>query len=327
MRSIAYITIFALLVSCEKNISSEFAEDAGNWFALSGLITGGEVPTLHISETVNLVQLDSLKLVNDATVEGRISKQPVLFTAASNGVYTCEEVIVKPGDSVSITCSGRDLPEATAALKVPGLPQVSDLAWYIDEEYVLHIEAMLTDPAGQADYYSIRATGIKQYTESIHTADSVYYVEHLAEGYYHGYNFPDSLALYSTRSGRSFSDNSERMINSGQIIYFTDKQFDGTTQHLNLEYALWNTWNDSIPDLTVHIAKNDMHLFNYIKSVIRYNPEPDIPIMQPVSVYTNVENGFGLLTAESKITKVIDLADVYSDPGFLAYRDSVRSKK
>lgn len=327
MKRIAYIVILALLVSCEKNISSEFAEDAGNWFAISGLITGGEVLSLDVSETVNLVQIDSLKKVDDATVEGWVNGQSVLFTQPSEGVYTSGNVVIEPGDAIRVRCSGRELPKAIVELKVPELPLISDFTWYIDEEYVLHVEALLADPLGQADYYSIRATGIKQYTESIHTFDSVYYVEYLAEGYYHGYNFPDSLGEYSTRSGRSFSDNSERMIKSGQIIYFTDQQFDGATQQLNMEYALWNSWNDSIPELSFHIAKNDVHLFNYIESFIHYNPDPDIPIMQPVRVYTNVENGFGLLTAESKITEVVDLTDVYSDPAFLAYRDSVMSKK
>lgn len=323
---ISIIILLLFLLSCEKNISSKFTEDVGNWFAISGQITGGEHPSIHVSETVNLVQIDSLKKVEDAVVEGLICRQPVLFTPASNGVYTCDEVIAEPGDSVRITCSGRNLPEATVNLQVPELPRVSELAWYIDEEYVLHVEALLTDPAGKSDYYSMRASGIKQYRESVHTADSVYYKEYLAEGYYSGYNFSDSLGLYSTGSGRRFSDNSERMITGGQIIYFDDQQFDGATQRLNMEYALVYAWNDSIPEIRVHFAKNDVHLFNFIESYIRYEPEPDIEIMQPSRIYTNIENGFGLLTAESMVTEVINLAGVYSNPDFLAYRDSVMSR-
>lgn len=319
---ISFIILLLFLVSCEENISSKFSEDMGNWFAISGRITGGTHPSIHVSETVNMIELDSVKQVGDALVEGLVDGQPVLFTHATEGVFICEKTIVEPGDSIRIICSGRDLPDASVSLMIPELPQLSDLAWYVDEEYVLHVEALLTDPPGQSDYYSIRSSGIQKYSKRIYGSDSTYRLEYLAEGYYYGYGFPDSLAEYSTGSGRSFNDNSKQKINGGGIIYFSDRLFDGASKHLSMNLSLIHTWNDSIPEITVHFAKNDIHLFNFIESYIRYEPDPDIEILQPSRIYTNIENGFGLLTAESKITEVIDLSDVYSDPEFIAYRDS-----
>lgn len=41
--------------------------------------------------------------------------------------------------------------------------------------------------------------------------------------------------------------------------------------------------------------------------------------LQAVQVYSNIEGGFGLLTAESRVVDTVDMSEWYEDPDFMNY--------
>ena len=53
----------------------------------------------------------------------------------------------------------------------------------------------------------------------------------------------------------------------------------------------------------------------------RYNPNPDLPIVQPVQIYSNIEGGMGLLFSAEEARWTVDMSSYYSDPGFLQYME------
>ncbi len=56
-----------------------------------------------------------------------------------------------------------------------------------------------------------------------------------------------------------------------------------------------------------------------MESYINYDPYPAQDFLQAVQVYSNIEGGFGLFTAESRVVDTIDLSEWYHDPDFLDY--------
>ena len=103
----------------------------------------------------------------------------------------------------------------------------------------------------------------------------------------------------------------------GQEFVFSDQQINGMDHTLSVNSSLLWTYNDSIPELYVHLVKKDVHFYNFISTYMHYDPYPDQDFLQPVQVYSNIENGFGLLTAESMVVDTIDLSQWYYDPDFL----------
>ncbi|MCF8225232.1 MAG: DUF4249 domain-containing protein [Bacteroidales bacterium] len=317
MRKVLLIILGIGLVSCEREISDEFTEEVGNTFVLSGMISGGEYPRVNVSETIGLLEEDSVKHLNDAMVEANYHSDSYFLKNLGGGEYI-GEVIIEPGDSIQISCTGNDLPEATVSLKVPELPVISDFSYFIDSTYNLHIEMDLIDPSDSKDFYNIRSEGINRHIEYYNGLDDKEPDTTFSHGFYTTI-LHDSIADYLANDGGRFHEVYSGATAAGRIVYFTDEGFNGKTQHLYIELSLVYTYNDSIPEIKFQVAKTDENIFSFIESYIRYDPNPDIEIIQPAKIYSNIENGFGLLLSESKRTYIIDVEDVYTDPDFLEY--------
>ena len=54
-----------------------------------------------------------------------------------------------------------------------------------------------------------------------------------------------------------------------------------------------------------------------MESIIRYDPYNELPIIQPVQIYSNIEGGFGLLSAESPRVQTINMSEWFQNPEFL----------
>jgi len=65
------------------------------------------------------------------------------------------------------------------------------------------------------------------------------------------------------------------------------------------------------------------NLFRYIQSLAGYEPEPDLPVLQPQHIYTNVEQGMGLVTAEHRLKRSFPLDSWFDDPAFQQHLDSL----
>jgi hypothetical protein len=65
------------------------------------------------------------------------------------------------------------------------------------------------------------------------------------------------------------------------------------------------------------MVKRDQHYFKFIESYINYDPYPEQDFFQSVQVYSNIDGGFGLFTAESRVVDTIDLSEWFNDPDFL----------
>lgn len=79
------------------------------------------------------------------------------------------------------------------------------------------------------------------------------------------------------------------------------------------------SYNDSILKVNIFFERRDKHLIEFLKSMGRYDPYPDIDIsiMQPVHLYSSIEGGYGLVYASSNYSHKIDVSEWYSDPAFL----------
>ena len=309
--------ILSILCSCEIDITDEF-KNTPNLFVVSGQIVAGEVPRINLSKTITLVEFDTLRYINDAHLEIKKNNSLFVLDPEEEGFYKNGNLVPGPGDLLSLDCSGEGMPPASIAIRVPEYPQITNITFLVDSAYDFSLEVEFEDPVSTLDHYTFYLSGWRR--EIVHHHDSETEEEWIdTSQVYVNYSIwiLDPVMEYTGDGPRNFQhyDLSQAW---GSSFHFSDKEINGKSHTLTGKGSLFRIYNDTIPEIHVHIIKKDVHYFNFISSYIHYDPYPDQDFIQPIQGYSNIEGGFGLLTAESRIVDTIDVSEWYNDPDFQA---------
>lgn len=315
MRRLLYIFVALLsLSSCEVDVSDEFRNQQA-LFVVSGQIVAGEVPRINLSKTITMTTLDSLMFLDNAQVEIGRGDQVYVLGGEGKGCYRNEHLVPEPGDELRLSCSGEGLPTASVVSRVPEKPLVHGMDFRVDENFDFSLDLHMEDPVGTEDYYEFYLSGWRKYiSRHFHNGELVS-VDTITAYQPYGVLMQDPVMEYEGGYG-NYEAFSLDMPHGSQFI-FGDSQINGRDHTISVKSSLLWTYNDSIPELYVHLVKKDVHFYNFITTYMHYDPYPEQDFLQPVQVYSNIGNGFGLLTAESRVVDTIDLSQWYKDPDFL----------
>lgn len=309
---ISILAIFMGIVSCEKDISDKFRDTQQNVFVLSGELSAFEHPTINLTRSITMTQLDTLLYLNNAEVEIRWGDEILQLEPIGSGNYTTDEFLLQPGEEYHIHCRGEDLPDASAVLTIPAEPVVTRISCTVDDSLKTSLEISIDDPLEVEDYYSFYISGWLRELHVHHDENGIETRDTL--NVFTNYRIPNLDSLFEYAGDyRNFHVIEEGLMYVSNA-HFTDRHFNGTTLKLSIQDHLWRYYNDSIPEINIHLIKRDIHYFNYLESMIRYDPYNDLPIIQPVQIYSNIVGGFGLLTAKTHYTHTIDMSQWYNDP-------------
>ena len=320
MKNLLHIfLVLTIICSCEVDVTDEFRNQQ-NLFVVSGQVVAGQSPRINLSRTITLTELDTLLFLNEAQLEIRKNDTLFVLDPEGEGFYRNESLIPLPGDVLSLRCSGEELPPVSVVATVPDYPQISDLSWEVDSFYNFTLELTIEDPASTADYYSFFISGwnlevIYRYdgdSEPTIDTSNVYGAYHL--------RILDPVLEYTGGPRQFYQYNPSEPY--GEYFHFSDRMINGTNHTLTVTDNLFHLYNDSIPEIYVHLIKRDFHYYNFLESYIHYDPFPEQDFIQPVQVYSNIEGGYGLLTAEAGVIDTIDLSEWYLDPDFLDHLGS-----
>lgn len=317
MKKLLYIYIFlSCLCSCEVDVTDEF-RDQQNLFVVSGKVVSGEAPRINLSRTITMAEVDTLLYLNNAFLEIRKNDDPYVLSPEGEGFYRNESLIPEPGDELSLQVSGDELPEASLLTIVPDMPGVQEILFEVDEDFNYSLDVIFEDPASTNDYYSFYVLGwIKEIVHHHNWDTGQEWIDTTHVFLAHPLQIFDPVLEYTGGPRRfEYYDLSEPR---GQYFHFSDQDINGQEHTLEVTGSLYHLYNDTIPEIYVHMVKRDAHYYNFVKSYINYDPYPEQDFIQPVPVYSNIEGGFGLLTVESRLVDTIDLSEWFSDPDFLA---------
>ncbi|PID93312.1 MAG: hypothetical protein CSA96_00165 [Bacteroidetes bacterium] len=307
--------LLLMLFACEVDITDEFRRQQA-LFVVSGRVVAGKSPRINLSKTVTMTVLDSLVLLDAATVKIERAGRDYELFSLGKGCYENELLSLAPGDDFRLSCSGEGLPEATVSSRVPGLPVVNRLDFEVDDDYHFSLELCLQDPPGSKDYYEFYLSGWRR--ELVHhhgTNGTESYDDTLVSCRPHMIQLLDPFIEF--RDAYDGYESYELEHAYGERFVFSDARINGREHKLTVEGSLLEIYSDSIPQVYVNLVKKDVHFYNFISTYQYYDPYPEQDFFQPVQVYSNIENGFGLLIAESPHIDTIDLSEWVNDPEFL----------
>ncbi|MDR3262030.1 MAG: DUF4249 domain-containing protein [Tannerella sp.] len=299
----------ALLLSCTSEIDIR-VNPLSPCAVLNASLSEDSVITAHVSRTLNGVQPSGSLFINNASVEVFVNggSRGIMQKEAAPGQYILPGCYPAAGDHVRMEVVTTDYEPLSAAVTLPPRPVILsvDTQTYRPEtsvgRQVVNMQIRLKDPAGTKNYYMLYAAGYTTVKEEngIRTdnypVSIVHNEERLLEEVVYEYGYDSNGAYYPISS----------------YYLFTDEWIDGNeyTLKIALNMPANLPGNDpSVPvtntcQVIVSALSESRYLYCRSKALQRKQQEDlfgSIGLREPIPTYTNVLNGYGLLSAKQSV--------------------------
>lgn len=263
--------VFSLFISCEKEVVLDFNRPVK--LCLNCVLNPDSIVSARLTLSRNIENESTFEPVEGASIIlYENEKELGAFTSFGNGDYHLNHYPL-PSNNYKITVSHTDFQNLSASTVVPQKPKVthnSDTIEFSEQGhfYVLDINYSIHDKPGLNNYWI--------YSK---------YIRHgiaYTSGSFSGINAP-------------FLDDFNREIDTNTkygFVYFyyvriSDIGYDGSILSFKMSGETESFTN---------FITADEHYDKYIKSSVkaRLNSEGDLPFREPVQIYSNIENGYGI---------------------------------
>jgi len=256
------------------------------------------VKDLHVDLYVNgafketLQVRDSMIMETYITIDGNgYEHEEETIRYAFN--YCEGEYILCEGDALRFEVSSSEFDEvAVAETTIPYAPNVISFDTLRVESSPdgldnVYLSLKIDDPAG-SDYYNLcPQEGLSHFT----TSDPV---------------FADFMNIVHVDDLFGGSDYYGR----GEYNMFNDTYFDGSQYTINMNTTAYSVESYHYKPLVMEVTRVDYSLYQFAKSYSSYDYADDLLALftEPVQVYSNVQNGVGVVCSQSlPVTVVVDL--------------------
>lgn len=284
------LIIILILFSCEKDVTFNFKHEPK--LNLNCILNPDSLVTAKLTLSQSIDNPDKIKQVNGAIIT--LFEGDVLFGVLkeeSSGQYKLEKK-PKEGKTYKITADVEGYALVSAETTIPYRPEIEyeiEINKHTENNKFYDMHVNLYDKPGR-DFYWIYKSWVvnnRHYASGVNVINSPY------------------------------TDNFNQIIDSDlQFGYYlflgvhlTDEGYDGQTLKFSIP-DLNLTQSEVTYSKGLYFMNADEHHHKYIKTFIinRFNETSELPFYEPVQIYSNIKNGFGIFGSNAVTT--IDLRTV-----------------
>jgi hypothetical protein len=310
-----YFTIAAFLfiiTACEKKLDIDLP-DSEHHIVLNGISSPDSIIRVIVTKSQNALDNDQIVELNDAIVQlYRNGEYVEDMQHIGSGLFE-SSILAQQDESYMIMAEYNELESVTVkySLQEPIPIARIDTAFEVEtydygdgysySDFILHYSVSIDDHINTNDYYFLSVSRLMPLY-------SFPFGEPVFEGYYEEVDYIDS-------NNPVLSDyNNEFVLDGMWGKVFSDEIFNGTLYELDFETYLYYDYGGDIvleldepAYLVVKLLTVNEDIFRYIYS-FNLNQESEFdPFAQPVQIFSNVENGLGLMSGYTMHTDTIEL--------------------
>jgi hypothetical protein len=264
--------------------------------ALNATLVNGARIGVHLSESQHILDGTEFQNINDAEVKIYENGEFLthLFEKELGFYYSDSLTQVKAGNTYRVEVSKNGFQSVDAECRVPQNPakiinttlDTAEVNEFGYSERVLEFDIEIEDEAGVANFYELVIT------------EEAYV-------YYYDYNtnpptIVDSSMFINPLYLESKDPSLEGYQSFGKSVIFDDGLFDGKKYHLKVTSSYYpdlsgDTKNQ--PKYIVILRNTSKSYYLYQQSVKLYYWVDEDPFAQPVQIYNNINNGFGIFSS------------------------------
>lgn len=233
---------------------------------------------VYITNSIDPLSSDFFEYIDDAVVllKGEQLLDTLMFDSIK-GYYLSNEVL-EAGRNYQIEVNHSDFSTVFSEVYVPYAVQILAAELGAISDYFRAFEFKIEDPLAEDDFYLLRM-----------------------KGYVEGYGWE---GLWFESSEPSF-DNKDFWEESfdGRKILFNDQLFNGTNKTFYMDIDFWEEL-DSVK-IVLHTVSESFYKYHMSRRLQNQNGPSEILGAEPVVVYSNIQNGFGIFSATAKADFII----------------------
>ena len=281
------MSILCALSACEQIIEPDLPEHTPR-LVLQAFFTPDSTWAAFVGRSAGILEsLPERGPVADATVELLAGDRVIdrLEFLWRDRVYALEKNTLQAGESYSLRVSAPGFATIQATDAIPR-PVPTAIASHLTNTSTrsesaikgdLSIKLEIQDPPGETYYYQIRA-----------------FVFFRSERYEGSFSTQDPSIIADNAADEPFNEGF-----SGTAPFFKDTLFDGQTHEIELSSNYNAPEQTSFYIQVLHVSET---YYEYLKSARLHESTQSNPFAEPVSVYSNVENGYGIFAGYSSQT-------------------------
>ncbi|HVN58113.1 MAG TPA: DUF4249 domain-containing protein [Bacteroidales bacterium] len=289
-----------LLISCNKDLSN--IPDLGRKIVVNGLITTDNLLNIRIGRSTYINDFNELDDLDSAVVQFYRNDSRVdsiyhvpwysfeIWNVFNSGNYRSKKVFPEPGKEYKVVVKAHNLPDASATVTIPFvvpvvkvdtsgiiLPQGSYFNY--NKGYLCKIE--FDDPGDETNFYlfsvhEIFANPDEEYSSINHNLDFHCLDPIVEEKLFSGYR--------------------------NEAVAFSDKLINGQKHIISViikkeDIGLYAPGNSQKVNFRLYSITEDF--FQYIRNLNLYNKNLGSPFAEPVTVFSNIIDGYGFFTGAS----------------------------
>lgn len=279
------LLVTSLFFSCEKEI--ELDEDQiKSRIVVNSVFAADKSIWIHLSESRNILDNNggALPNIEDATAKLFNDNNTELgtFTHVANGSYVLTSPMPVAGSAYTLKVTHPNFDDISTTSAAPNLVSILEIdTAHTGEQFNIYIT--VNDNANETNYYSLVITNKVTNTWEVEPG-----VFETSTNYYNNWICTKDI------DAEGSADPSGEICS--QELLFSDKNFNGSQHTFNVsEYYDANT-----ELIMVSLRSMSADLFKYRVTFSNYEQNSGNPFGEPVQVYSNVENGFGIFSGYSE---------------------------
>lgn len=311
------LIIFAIsglvfFAACEKTVYFD-VETKENRLVVNSFLQPDSTNRAVVSLSVDPLAIGfESERVSDATIA--ISKNGAFignFTHEFNGDYYIENDLLhaEPNDEFELTVSAPGKETVTASTKIPSLIPITSAA--IIDTFLIPISYSSIDPYGNVIYIDTLVPYFKMAITFTDPGTEDFY----SLGVMYRDIFNQSFACVSTNDpiftvSGEYNFGAENQAGAATFcdeVMFTDVTFNGTTKTVELNIYAINTLGIADPRFEFSLKHVSKEYFQYYTTTEKQLENEGNPFGEPVIIYSNIENGFGIFAGNTISKAIIEL--------------------
>jgi hypothetical protein len=292
------IGLLAVLAACEKNVTIDIPQRAPR-LVLDGQLGKGQPFQISVGKSRGILQplnynlsLEDNYVVKDArpiVFENNTPIDTLVFSPSDYRYKTIRNKIVRDGFTYTLKVTAPNFEQAEATTIVPSQSQIASVTRVAnarknaDGNFMDQITIKLNDPS-EVNHYQI---------------------SFFAAANFGGTGYPITCLSSTDKDLESIGDNTDPTATDncfdGSQLLMKDVNFNGGTKVLTVYIESSQLMNNSSGGMIhrpfVKVYRITADHFKYIKSLNTFENTAGNPFAEPVNVYSNISNGYGLFSA------------------------------
>ncbi len=318
MKTLSFlIIIYSLfLISCESVVKDFEIKDPEDKITIVGYAVADSFPAFYITKNIGLNDPIEFPPLTAASAE-LYKNNEVIGSLAINDSnwFSLDTYSYEPGNNYSLRVSAPGINTVTADFLIPTRPEmivvdtnlelVKNIGCeFCSQSYDFEYEIKFMNQPGIDEYYSVELKQI----QNCPGYDYYYCSGKSTKSIYSNAPYIETVRDY----GDSYNNRNATEDASGFSFYFSDRLLDNGENNLTISTSInpYDFDTASTVQFVLIFKKIDKNMYEYVRSMGRnYNAE-DNPFVQPVSIYTNVGNGLGLVSGFSQVEYTVVMDEV-----------------